>query len=193
MTRPLCTLCRKAPAQRSRKTCDPCALAQRRQMAAWRERKAAEAQAPAAPPIEPLDDEEAAELEAARPRTRGDCRGGDRPCPFASCKYHLLWERPEAWMAPDEGGDLRSDDELLDLLDRMPGTCTLDAADEDGMGLAEAARLLGISRERMRQIETKIMDPERLSLGAAAKRRALLRRKRLRVLADQVLDIGGRG
>ena len=34
-----------------------------------------------------------AELEelgpVVRPRTRGDCEQGERPCPFVSCKHHL--------------------------------------------------------------------------------------------------------
>src|SRR5207248_4026222 len=30
-----------------------------------------------------------AELDATRPRVRGDCAEGPRPCPYVSCKYNL--------------------------------------------------------------------------------------------------------
>src|SRR5258708_1322825 len=30
-----------------------------------------------------------AELDATRPKLRGDCAEGERPCPYVSCKYNL--------------------------------------------------------------------------------------------------------
>jgi len=30
------------------------------------------------------------ELDANRPKTRADCEGGHRPCPYVSCKYNLF-------------------------------------------------------------------------------------------------------
>lgn len=175
MSEPLCNMCHRAPPAPERKRCEGCIEATRRWGRTWRLKQRTAAMAG-----EALAEAEAAELEAARPRTRGDCAGGERPCPWASCRHHLLWEQGGAW----DGGVLRSDDELLDLLDRMPATCALDAADEGGLNLAEAGRLLDITRERMRQIETRILDPERLAIGAAAQRRALQRRDRLRQLLD---------
>lgn len=41
-----------------------------------------------------------------------------------------------------------------DDLKRMADTCTLDVTDRDGATLSEVARLLGVSRERVRQIKS---------------------------------------
>jgi hypothetical protein len=34
-------------------------------------------------------------LAIPRPRTRGECRNGERPCPWAACEHHLLIDRGE--------------------------------------------------------------------------------------------------
>lgn len=69
-------------------------------------------------------------LPIVRPRTRGDCLPGGpnqvRPCPFTDC-HHFLGH-------PDH-------------------SCTLDVADQGGMTLEEVGDILGLTRERIRQIE----------------------------------------
>ena len=74
-----------------------------------------------------------------RPKTRGDCLDGYRPCPWAGCRYNLALNVSHVGtikMAPE--GDM---------------SCALDAADEGGLTLAEVGRVMGLTRERVRQIE----------------------------------------
>lgn len=63
------------------------------------------------------------------PKTRGDCREGPRPCPW-TCRYRL-WNEAES--------------------------CALDVADKGPATLQEVGDLLGLSRERIRQIERKAL------------------------------------
>lgn len=86
----------------------------------------------------------------ARPRTRVDCADLDRPCPFVSCRHHLYLD-----VNPDTG--------TIKL--NFPGlephelreTCSLDVADRDGVTLEEIGRILNLTRERVRQIETRAL------------------------------------
>lgn len=80
-----------------------------------------------------------------RPKTRGDCVDGIRPCPFVSCKYHLYL---------DVTGDqsIKINRPGVDLAD-MPETCALDVADAGGdKTLEEVGHLMNLTRERTRQI-----------------------------------------
>jgi hypothetical protein len=80
-----------------------------------------------------------------RPRTYGQCLAlglgtSALPCPYVSCREHLYfavagWEDRE----PDE----------------LPATCTLRVADRDGQTLEEISGTLGVTREYIRQLETK--------------------------------------
>ena len=118
-------------------------------------------------------------LPVVRPRTRGDCVNGPRPCPWIGCRHHLLLEavdrRGRIHVCAGAGGPLRplerwSEDELADVLSAMPATCSLDVAEgnPDGQTLAEVALLLGITRERIRQIEA--VGLRKVRRAAAARR-----------------------
>lgn len=89
--------------------------------------------------VEPQESEPVFE----RPKTRADCeRGGfneARPCPFVSCRYHLF----------EEFAGATSEEDLL----IMPYTCVLDVADEGGLTLEAVGDVLGVSRQRIEQIE----------------------------------------
>jgi len=76
------------------------------------------------------------------PRTRGECIDGPRPCRFIHCRYHLA--------AKELPGSRR-----LKVRALAPGTdtCALDVADRGAHTLEEVGELLGLTRERVRQIE----------------------------------------
>lgn len=69
----------------------------------------------------------------APPATRGDCESGLRPCPYQECRYNGF---ARAWPHPSR-----------------VEFCALDVAGEGGMRLVDLARLVGVGRERVRQIE----------------------------------------
>lgn len=82
-----------------------------------------------------------------RPRTRGDCVDGPRPCPWASCRYNLRID-------VTEGGTLKlnHDGELEDMAE----TCALDVADRGGITVEEAGELAGgLMRGRVGQMERR--------------------------------------
>jgi len=111
-------------------------------------------------------DEDLEAAAAMRPKTRSQC-GSERPCPFVTCRHHLYLE------VTGTGG--------LRLL--HPGrepweigeTCSLDVAERGPSQVVAIARLLNLTRERVRQIQnravgklasvqalvTKNMDPPR--------------------------------
>lgn len=79
-----------------------------------------------------------------RPKTRGECEHAPRPCPWVSCRHHLYADIKER-----TGRLLVQDDEPWDL----PETCSLDVANHGGETLEYIGALLGLTRERVRQIE----------------------------------------
>lgn len=90
---------------------------------------------------------------AVRPRTRGECQDGERPCPWVSCAHHLL----PGLLEEGSGRVPRSDDAVLAALETMPHTCALDVADEGGAVLESVGEAFGVTRERARQIEAKAL------------------------------------
>lgn len=90
----------------------------------------------------------AAELDATRPKTRGDCAEGPRPCPYVSCKYNLFVD-----VNPKTGSVKMNfpDKELEELAD----TCALDVADRAGITLEEVGVIMNLTRERVRQLEMR--------------------------------------
>ena len=92
------------------------------------------------------------ELEATRPKTRGDCVEGaphaQRPCPYVSCKYNLYVD-----VNPRTGSVKMNfpDKELWELSE----TCALDVADRAGITLEEVGVIMNLTRERVRQLEMR--------------------------------------
>jgi hypothetical protein len=78
-----------------------------------------------------------------RPKTRGDCEHGQRPCPWVSCRHHL-------YLDVSSSGFIRS--RACDPLD-LAETCSLDVAARGGATLEEVGSIIGTSRERVRQLE----------------------------------------
>lgn len=90
-----------------------------------------------------------------RPRTRAECLRGEnaeRPCPYVSCKWHLALD-----VSPRSGAikiNKPTPDGEIDW-DAMRETCALDVADRGGDTLEAVGDMVGITRERIRQLETK--------------------------------------
>lgn len=104
-----------------------------------------------------------------RPATRGDCVDGQRPCPWVGCRYHLavdVGQRGTLFAIGRSSLSLRASrsdaewwtDGVADTVAALADTCCLDVADRGGITLQAVADTLGVTRERVRQIETNVMD-----------------------------------
>ncbi len=86
-------------------------------------------------------------LSLKRPRTRSECPEF-RPCPFIGCRYNLYL---------DVDGRLGVKDAARPWDMPAHGSCALDIAEEGEKTLEEIAAILGVTRERVRQIEESAM------------------------------------
>lgn len=101
-----------------------------------------------------------------RPKTRGDCVQGQRPCPFVACKHNLFLDVSET-------GSI-----ILNFPHLEPGqmppdqSCSLDLAERGGMTLEEIAVVTNLTRERIRQVELRALlrraRPAAVALGMGA-------------------------
>lgn len=89
-----------------------------------------------------------------RPQTRGECPD-ERPCPWLSCSMHLAID------VTPRGGLVARD------ISTLAETCALDVADQGGHTLEEVSELLGVTRQRVQQIEERATSRLRRS-GAAS-------------------------
>jgi hypothetical protein len=88
------------------------------------------------------------------PVIRGDCIDGPRPCPYSTCRYHLPPTRVQL-----NGQEPKFQPSGAD-------SCALDVADRGPQQLRVIGELMGIVRERVRQIEARAL---RKLLSVAAK------------------------
>lgn len=84
-----------------------------------------------------------------RPITRGDCADVPRPCPFVACSQHL-------YLDVLENGSLKLNFPDIEP-DAMGESCALDVADRGGSALEEVGEYANLTRERVRQIETRAL------------------------------------
>ena len=91
-----------------------------------------------------------AEIERTRPRSRADCANGPRPCLFISCKHHLYLDVNPATGSIKVNFPDRDPWELED-------SCALDVADRGGITLEEVGLVMNLTRERIRQLETRAL------------------------------------
>jgi hypothetical protein len=89
-------------------------------------------------------------LRRLRPRRRGDCEGGQRPCAWVSCKWHLYLD------VNPSTGSIKVNFPHLEVWE-LPETCALDIAGRGGETLEEVGEFMNITRERTRQIEEKAL------------------------------------
>jgi len=109
--------------------------------------------------------EEEPELE--RPKTRGDCANGPRPCPWVTCRHHNLIEvssvgtillrgkRSLPRKATKQMIERFYDEALFEL--GRGATCSLDFADQGRQVMETVGEALQISRERVRQVEERAL------------------------------------
>ncbi len=86
--------------------------------------------------------------EIEHPKVRADCAGGERPCPFVSCKHHLYLD------VSARTGAIKLNFPDLEVWE-MTETCALDVADRGGTTLEEVGAIMNLTRERIRQVEVK--------------------------------------
>lgn len=111
--------------------------------------------------LDSLETEYAPEREYAkqhRPKKRAECKGGERPCPWVSCHYHLATDITDVGSIKLNFPNLEPGDELPEIdFDDMLETCALDVADEEGRVLEEIGIYINLTRERIRQYEEKAL------------------------------------
>jgi hypothetical protein len=81
-----------------------------------------------------------------RPRTRGDCIDGPRPCPWISCRHHLYLD------VSRRTGSIKLNFPDLEPW-QLEHSCALDVADDGGSTLEDVGALMNVTRERVRQLE----------------------------------------
>jgi hypothetical protein len=85
--------------------------------------------------------------ESLRPKKRGDCLDGPRPCPWVGCRHNLT-------LLVDQRGGVHINPRAFSF-----HNCALDLADEQAeRSPEEVAALLGISEAEIRQIEHTYLE-----------------------------------
>jgi sigma-70-like protein len=87
-------------------------------------------------------------MDEPRPQTRAECKEGQRPCPWVSCKHHLYLD------VNPETGSIKLNFPDLEVWE-MKDTCSLDVADRNGITLEEVGEIMNLTRERIRQVEVR--------------------------------------
>lgn len=83
-------------------------------------------------------------IRTSRPTCRQECPVV-RPCPFVGCRYHL-------YLDITDGGNIKYNFYGIEPWD-MQFSCALDLADSGELGLTQIGHVMGLTRERVRQIE----------------------------------------
>lgn len=121
------------------------------------------------------------EDDVGRPKTRGDCAGGARPCPYVSCAHHLYLD-----VTPKTGAIKLNFPDLEP--DEMAHSCALDVADEGGKPLEDVGAFTNLTRERIRQIEVRAKQLMRKRLAPILADTRDEPKVHLRMVVDDELD-----
>lgn len=113
--------------------------------------------------VDPEEQALLAEIQGNRPKSRADCINSPRPCVFVSCKYNLYLD-----VNPETGSIKLNfpDKEIWEL----EYTCALDVAEKGGITLEEVGEIMNLTRERIRQVETRGLEKVRTATEAEPKR-----------------------
>jgi Sigma-70, region 4 len=113
--------------------------------------------------VDPEEEALLREIEGGRPKTRADCVNSPRPCMFVSCKHNLYLD-----VNPETGSIKLNfpDKEIWEL----GYTCALDVAEKGGITLEEVGEIMNLTRERIRQVETRGLMKLREATEAEPKR-----------------------
>lgn len=98
--------------------------------------------------VDPEEAEILATMDGMRPRTRADCVAAARPCLFVSCKHNLYLD------VNPETGSIKLNFPDKDIWE-LEHTCALDVAEKGGITLEEVGEIMNLTRERIRQVETR--------------------------------------
>ena len=79
------------------------------------------------------------------PQSRGECQSAERPCLFVACKFSLYLDVTRAGSLVVNFADLEPDE--------MGESCALDIAERGGESLDVVARAMGLTKQRVAQIE----------------------------------------
>lgn len=93
------------------------------------------------------------------PATRGDCRGGERPCRYVRCRYHLYIIESEDRPGRRQGG-------VAPEVTLRPGwlespiaeSCALDLAEQHEQSVEEIAVIMKVTPRRIQQILQGALD-----------------------------------
>ena len=87
------------------------------------------------------------EIDRLRPKTRADCRGKSRPCPWVGCQFHL-------YLDVKPNGNITYNFVDLEVWE-LEETCSLDIVErEAGVTLETVGAIMNLTRERVRQVES---------------------------------------
>ena len=112
------------------------------------------------------------------PTNRLQCINNFRPCPWVRCKFHLVFE---AFTFPQKA----TDDKIVDKLLTLKESCVQDVADKGEQTLHQIGKILGTSRERIRQIEG-LSDKAYILKGISALRASPKRMRQLHEIKDEL-------
>lgn len=96
------------------------------------------------------------EYASERPKTRGDCIGGIRPCPWVGCHFNNFLDVKKD--GPTSGQAIVFNFPNIEPDEVPPDrSCALDIADKGGSTLEDVALLTNLTRERIRQVQDKAL------------------------------------
>lgn len=123
----------------------------------------------------------------ARPKTRGECVEGERPCPFVSCAHNLYLD------VSRRTGAIKLNFPDLEP-EEMRDSCALDVADRGGETLEGVGAVMNMTRERVRQVEVRalseLLTKHGIDLGeiAGVDDRTQIGKRKLHVISTRELD-----